>query len=265
MTVLLLCWAFLARMVLPLELIHENVDSFHHTILENLLGDLYDVIILSTRPCQFGFPFVTWPRCYCVLLLRGRVRVLAALYPPYEQVQRALEQFVPRAPLSTCFVASAAACLEEENKVRAKLNLDALTEGSADWAYLLTRQQAMQLTNYFDMWRRKYGEDAQTIDSCVFDLNQNPMYGRSSAKQGDLPTITTKSSRMWVPKRRRWLLPMELAIAHGHPVMAESARQARSPLDPYGGSYSVTQVGNCMHVATVGSVLAIVLGSVGCV
>ena len=67
---------------------------------------------------------------------------------------------------------------------------------------------------------------------------------------------------MWVPKLRRWLLPVELAYMHGYPVTAEAARDLGVQFDPFGALYSCSQLGNCMHLANDGSVLAIVLACV---
>ncbi|CAK0790540.1 unnamed protein product, partial [Prorocentrum cordatum] len=66
-------------------------------------------------------------------------------------------------------------------------------------------------------------------DLCIFDLSQNPdeSLGRISET---IPTLTTKSYRLWVLRLRRWLLPVELAWARGYPVTPDAIRDARACL-----------------------------------
>ncbi len=78
-----------------------------------------------------------------------------------------------------------------------------------------------------------------------------------SSDQGQLPTIMTKSI-FWVPFLQRWLLPRELALCHGFPVTAATARAAGVPTDS--AQYTAKQIGNSMHLANVGIVMGIALG-----
>ena len=127
---------------------------------------------------------------------------------------------------------------------------------------MLTSKQLERLQRYLDMWRERFGMDPEA-SRCVFDLNQNPVKRTCwSSKKGEPPTITTKSHRMWIPMLRRWLLPIEVAFAHGFPVTPGAARDACCERDPLGDSSSFQVLGNCMHMSNVGSVLAIALSSI---
>ena len=53
--------------------IHENVRGFDVRILEELLGDMYDITAEDVSPQDLGFSFVARPRIYSVLTLRGRI------------------------------------------------------------------------------------------------------------------------------------------------------------------------------------------------
>ena len=86
----------------------------------------------------------------------------------------------------------------------------------------------------------------------VFDLSQEAGWSRSDTV---LPTLTTKCSRLWFRPLRRWLLPVELAYAHGFPCVPCAARDANVEVNS--NSYTVQDIGGGMHMASVGAALAI--------
>ena len=128
-------------------------------------------------------------------------------------------------------------------------------QASEDWSYLLTEKQLMYLSAYM----AAVPPTCQLKD-CIFDLSQNPgsPYGRCTLN-GTLPTVTT-SSKLWVPSLRRFLLPVELACAHGFPVTSTAAADAGVVQDMV--PYTHRQIGNCMHLASVGIVLAVAAAGV---
>ena len=91
-----------------------------------------------------------------------------------------------------------------------------------------------------------------------FDLCQDYVYKRG--KMSLLPTITEKCKRMWFRQLRRWLLGVELAYAHGFPVVPKAARDAGVMVDS--NSYTKEDLGNCTRMANDGAVLAIALACV---
>ena len=249
-TVLFLVWARWVRAACPLVLIHENVMGFKIDLFEKVLGDLYEVVRLAVKPCHAAFQHVKRPRAYFVLFLKGKVKVVAALSPLYQQISGALAQLVPTPSLRDIAIASPDQLLAEENAARKGRRLAPLQEPSKDWEYLLTEKQKARLHRYTEAASPPGGDH-------VFDLGQNAEWSRSATA---LPTLTTKSARMWFRPLRRWFLPVELAYAHGFPVAPHAARDANVEVDS--NSYTVCDIGGSMHMASVGAALAIALSCV---
>ena len=94
----------------------------------------------------------------------------------------------------------------------------------------------------------------------MIDLSQRPAYCRLTETQ--LPTFRRSSSRIWSPSRRRWLLPVEQALAMGYPVTEEAASVMGLPVDVLAEARTAAAVGNAMHVANLGCIL---LSALACV
>ena len=177
---------------------------------------------------------------------------MAALSPLYQQISGVLGRLVPTPSLWDIAIASPDQVLAEENAARAgrRFRLAPLQEPSNDWEYLLTGKQKARLHRYTEAASPPGGDH-------VFDLGQNAEWSRSATT---LPTLTTKSGRMWFRPLHRWLLPVELAYAHGFPVAPRAARDANVEVDT--NSYTVCDIGGSMHMASVGMALAIALSCV---
>ncbi len=153
--------------------------------------------------------------------------------------------------------------LEWENRIRAKRGLEPRVLGDGlvpDWTPFLTSQQRDFLARATDQWREFRGTAPESDLSCVFDLGQNP--GRQKRPPSRLPTFRGGGGRYWVPARRRWLLPLEKAACLGFPVYQGLASAAGVPEDALAACCSDCPVGNAMHVANVGMVLAVGLAAV---
>ena len=247
-------WAQWVRAACPLVLIHENVRGFSIDLFETCLGDLYEIVRLVVEPRHVAFPCVRRPRSYFVLFRKGEVKVVAALSSLYHRVSGALESLVPALQLSDIAVASREQLIAAENATRHLRHLPPLQEPSGDWEYLLCDGQKDRLRKYIEAL-----PSAEKGADHVFDLVMDPVAfgGRSSTSV--LPTCMTNSTKMWMQGLRRWLLPAELAYAHGFPVVPHAARDAGVE---YSESYSVLDMGGGMHMANVGAVLAIALSCV---
>ena len=257
LTVLFLAWALWARAACPLLIIHENVKGFDTSMLELVLGDLYDITRLDVRPTHSGFHAVRRPRSYCLLFRRARVRMLRDVSKLYRDAATMLGGLSPEQHISELFIAEGVDLMKEENRLRAlkHLALPPVERASTDWTYLLTEKQRMYLATYM----AAVPIDCK-LDDCIFDLSQNPGRRRGRwTSDGTLPTVTTVS-RLWVPSLRRFLLPVELAYAHGFPVTSTAAVDAGVAQDMV--PYTRHQIGNCMHLASVGIVLAVAAASV---
>ncbi len=260
LTVMFLVWCLWVRNDQPLMLIHENVLGFDESMMLEMLGDLYDMVTLQVCPSDMGFTFIRRKRKYMVLWLRGRVRVITPMLAMYGAVRKAVQAACPRTCLSFCFVATQSDLVTAENKVRRRRGLPDVEQASRDWAYLLTPHQKARLECYSESWLGSRGQAPAESKSCVFNLLQNPEHRRVQTDcRGAMPTCTRGCSVLWVPFLRRWLLPIELAAAHGLPITQSLASDAQVALDVHGPEYSTSQLGNAMHVANVGSVLAITL------
>ena len=124
---------------------------------------------------------------------------------------------------------------------------------SADWAYLLTQEQARYLARYTELW----ASENSHAGVAIFNLSQNPaVRPNHTGRLGELPTLT-RNAIWWAPLARRWVLWKELAAIAGYAVRPGLARAARVVEDT--AEYSIRQLGNGMHVASVGVVVATVL------
>ncbi len=252
LVILFLTWSRWLLHARPIWALHENVRNFDDRLLTYLLGSQYEVVSLRTSPADVGFACVQRKRTYTVLLLRERTKLVADLAEAWRHLQQA---FAARGVVSfsSCFVATGEELRAEENKWRRRRGLAVLAQTapiSRDWSYLLTPWQRARLQNYH----------AMSPNADAFNLGQNPGARPGIALHGRLPTITRNSGLWWVPRLGRWMVAKELAAASGYPVTEELAAAAGVPIDTH--SYTPGQIGNCMHVANVGCVMAVVLASV---
>jgi hypothetical protein len=119
----------------------------------------------------------------------------------------------------------------------------------------------LRAQEYASRWMARRGSPPEDCTSCVFDISQNPHARlRWTTRAGELPTTTTKSV-WWVPALQRWLLPLEVAAASGFPVIDELARAGGIVWTPV--VFTASQMGNVMHVANVGCVVAAALSCCG--
>ncbi len=259
--ILFMVFCLWVRATKPLILVHENVIGFDVGMLKELLGDLYAMDMLDVSPAHAGFSFLRRRRLYAVLRLRGATTLLRPIPETYAAVRQAISRNIPPQPLSYCFVACQADILGEENAARARRGLaprrDRRTVG---WEYLLTVHQKRRLREYCSAFVEREGREPSTELTCLFNLTQNPRARpNQTTRAGEMPTITRQSKLLWSPSMRRWLLPVELAAASGLPVTSAFAADARVPMDTFAGQYTPSQIGNIMHLANAGSVLAVAL------
>ena len=246
LTHLLVIWChWLRAMQIPWA-IHENVILFDTAILDDILQDMYHIIHIRVNSAAAG-EIVSRVRIYSVLLLRGKVRCIADIAATYAFVEKKLASR-RKTTVQEYMIANDDDLLAAENGSRQQHKLSKLSTPSGDWGYLLTGKQAQYLAKYEADWHRTRGKPANLCPECVFDLGQNPAKRCvQTSKKGVLPTMRG-SGLWWSPMRRRWVLAIEAAYLHGIPL--ELARQ---------NDYSWKDIGNAMHITSVGSVLSVVL------
>ena len=127
-------------------MIHENVRGFDGKILEELLGDMYDITAVDVLPEHLGFSFVARPRIYSILTLRGRIERTTDVQGLYRAVVATAAR--TKGPLPSVLVAGIPEVLAVENHFRAKRGMSLLLQPSPSWRYLLTDRQASCLSSH---------------------------------------------------------------------------------------------------------------------
>ena len=206
-------------------------------------------------PGDAGFAFIRRPRRYYILTLRGVVRASVDLRDLYRRASVHLrcntagwEHWVWRA--------SAQELLAEENAARDRLGFESVAEPSGDWTYMLTSQQRGYLESHRRQWHQCHEESFDTYTG-ILDLTQTPEWSRRRGEY--IPTLRRRSARLWCPARRRWLTHGEKAACMGFPVSEDLAQVGRVPMDTATLAAPSFSIGNAMHVANVGVIIALTI------
>ena len=244
-------WVQLMRHDSPPIIIHENVVGFPLKIMEEELGDLFEVTRLSVTPDDVGFGFMSRQRVYDVLFLRGVVsgpdlrEVYEVVVQRLRKDVRSWPDWVWKATPGELTAELCSRCRPEES-----MGVDA-------WTASLTLDQQAYIARYSDRWTKARGSIPADDAHCVFDLSITPEF--RGVHVGDvLPTMRRRAAAWWSPSRSRWMLPREKAACMGFPVYDDLARAARVPLDIETIGLiagNACPIGNAMHVANVGVVM----------
>ena len=122
----------------------------------------------------------------------------------------------------------------------------------------MTRQQERFANTYAQMYMAQTGRDPASDPCAVFDIGQTPP--RAKPARGVLPTFR-RSTRLWLPSKRRWLTPAEAAVAMGFPVLPQVADACGIQTMHGLGGLPMPCLGNAMHVASVASACLIALAA----
>ena len=247
---LFLAWCRIIREDKPGIVIHENVRGFDVRILEELLGDLYDITAEDVSPHDLGFSFIARPRIYSVLTLRGRIERTTDVQGLYRAVAATAAR--TKGPLPSVLVAGIPEVLAVENHLRAKRGMSQLLQPSPSWRYLLTDRQASCLSLHEGRF-----DDATCLLEQYVDLTQTFAFARPMPQ---IPTIRRSSCRVWSWKLDRWLLPSECAAAMGFPIHPWCAQASGVPTDTTVLQAPIA-IGNAMHVANVGAIMVCALAA----
>ena len=247
---LFLAWCRIIREDKPGIVIHENVRGFDARILEELLGDLYDITAEDVSPQDLGFSFIARPRIYSVLTLRGRIERTTDVQGLYRAVVATAAR--TKGPLPSVLVAGIPEVLAVENHLRAKRGMSQLLQPSPSWRYLLTDRQASCLSLHEGRF-----DDATCLLEQDVDLTQTFAFARPMPQ---IPTIRRSSCRVWSWKLDRWLLPSECAAAMGFPIHPWCAQASGVPTDTTVLQAPIA-IGNAMHVANVGAIMVCALAA----
>lgn len=251
----LLAWCCIVRTGRISVAILENTIGFDTSVLQDCLGDAYDMATLRVDPRHAGFAVTNRPRIYVVLVRKGRVRITHDMQQLYAEVSN-IVSFNSIHNIFDVMLSSEAELVAVENATRKRLRLDKVTRRSPSWAYLLTRKQRGYLDIYTKQWKRRRGIDARSDLQCYFDLGQNPRYERGSRDR--MPVFRTGCYRLWVPAQGRWLLPREVGACMGWPSFVGLPCPLLGhelPEELFRNGF----LGNGMHLGNVGMVVATAL------
>ena len=252
---MLLAWCCIVRAGRISVAILENTIGFDTSVLQDCLGDAYDMVTLRVDPRHAGFAVTNRPRIYVVLVRKGRVRITHDMQQVYTEVSNIVSSNSIH-NISDAMLSSEAELVAVENATRKRLRLAKVTRRSPSWAYLLTRKQREYLDIYTKQWKHRRGIDATSDLQCYFDLGQNPRYERGSRDR--MPAFRTGCYRLWVLAQGRWLLPREVGACMGWPSFVGLPCPLLGhelPEELFRSGF----LGNGMHLGNVGMVVATAL------
>ena len=121
---------------------------------------------------------------------------------------------------------------------------------------VLLGQAKKFLAGYSTYWEKKFHIDASQSKQCVFNLNDDSSC-RNPSNPGPLPTMKYNSGILWIPRLKRWMVPLERAVAMGFPSHPSVAKVAGVKVDALSASCqgAARRIGNSFHIANAGMVL----------
>lgn len=252
------------RVMLGLEvpiLIHENVPQFWVELLEHFFGHAYFIFSIIMDCAEVGFALISRRRRYTIMYHKGHVRVTQNPHVVYGNIKLVMRSLHLSLQLSDCFLADM-----EEIKLEARplchLRGVPMHMALQNMTSLLTEHEQQRLAAYMALWLDRFGHDATTDQSAVFNLADNPDSGfvTWSGSSGRIPGLRTNGGKLWVPFLGRWLTTKEQLAAMGVPVYSSLAVAAQVPLVPVSpGPEAKLMLGNMMHIASVGTALLVAM------
>ncbi len=117
LTHLIVMWCAWVRRAGLLWALHENVRGFDGKVLEELLGDQYNIVLVCVNPEDCGFTCLRRPRQYHILYKRGCVHLVRDIPTTYAAVCLRFRR-AGTLCLSAFHFASPSQLLDEENRAR---------------------------------------------------------------------------------------------------------------------------------------------------
>jgi hypothetical protein len=266
----LLAFCNKVRSLGPAIVVHENVPSFPaEEIFGRLLGDLFYIFSATLGVAELACGPVRRPRRYTILFHQNKVTLLRSPAEILECLRSALADVGHGLP--ALLVASRQALVGEIHSLCERRGFcpeEFVTQDGQclNWEALLTEREAAALLYYRLLWLQRFGSWPETSGSAVFNLGDNPWtHCNWSANHGGLPTYRRGSGKFWVAAARRWLLASECWASLGLPVFGPLAAIAGVPVleMPESRGEACSQMGNAMHVPSVGVMILVALTSCG--
>lgn len=243
--------------------VHENVPQFDVNILFELLGHMYFICPLVIDCESLGFRLISRKRRYTIMYHKAKTQVLL---DPASLCSNLLSRLLPALPsmaqtISDCYLADLEELAQEVAELCFSLNMD-VTFALLNLTLLLTPGERDRLIHYMALWFQRFGVCASQCKDAIFNLGDNPGAGYVtwSASSGRIPGLRTQNAKYWVPFLSRWLTNKELLACMGLPVYPALAQAAGVPLmNVRPGPEARHMLGNMMHVASVGTAMAVAL------
>lgn len=118
--------------------------------------------------------------------------------------------------------------------------------------YLLNQREREALRDYSDLYKKKFGEEAQVDPNLFVNLGDNPKhYLCWSATSGKIPTFRTNGGRIYNVRSNVWMCPRDKLAALGLPVTPATALAMGVPMLPVADDLRAASVaGNSFHFST---------------
>ena len=258
-----IAWATLVMALDIAVIVHENVPQFDVQALISVFGQKYIIYSFLVDCSDVGFYLISRKRRFTIMYHKTKAIVQASpvwLHSKVKQAFRPLQAYMA-IHVRACFLA----CIDEIGQEIEDLCLlrgISIQQAIQDMSVLLSPGEAQRLEAYEALWLQRFGILASLCDWAIFNLADNPDGGFTtwSAASGRIPGLRTHNAKYWVPFLGRWLTNKELLASMGVPVYPSLAQAAGVPLVAVRpGPAARHMLGNMMHVASVGSVIACAL------
>ena len=246
-------------------IVHENVPQFDVDALAMIMQHKYLIFTVIVDCAALGFRLISRRRRFTIMYHRTKTRLVCSPVWLHAQLVQAMAVDMCRTAfrICDCFLADAAEIANEIVEVCLAKGI-ALDTAMQDMTLLLTPGEYERLRLYLEAWVARVGLPAHHCWWAVFNLADNPGAGYTtwSAASGRIPGLRTHNAKLWVPYLGRWLTNRELLACMGVPVYRHLAAAAQvSQVHVRPGSDSRHMLGNMMHIAAVGSVMAVAMAS----
>jgi site-specific DNA-cytosine methylase len=258
-----MAWATLVMALDIAIVVHENVPQFNVQALISVFSSKYIIYSFIVDCSDVGFYLISRKRRFTIMYHKAKAVVNTSPVLLHSRIKQAFMPLQAHMAIyvSACFLASAEE-IGQEIEDLCLLRGISVHEAMQDMAMLLSPGEAQRLAAYEELWLQRFGQPACSCDWAIFNLADNPDGGFTtwSAASGRIPGLRTHNAKYWVPFLGRWLTNKELLAAMGVPVYPSLANAACVPVVAVTpGPAARHMLGNMMHIASVGSVIACAL------
>lgn len=152
--------------------IHENVPNFDVSIIEAVLGQMYNITTIEVSPADAGHVECGRSRVYTVCVHKTRCNVLMPVDLMYYKMLMPLMDTVVEVE-DVWREKNPARLLKEMSTVENRLKNQRVEDIVNDWTPLLTEFEASNLAKYEEIWEQKHKVQAKSDASAAYTLMQD--------------------------------------------------------------------------------------------